>query len=181
MLFMRLAFTVLLSGIFFCAQAQNVAPASIYDFKVPALKGGTIDLSQYKGKKILIVNTPSENDRSRGYAEIEALYQQYKDKLVIIGFLDDDFGPRPGSKKSATLANKQYNVSFPLTTKIFVKGPQICPVYQWLSSKQANHFKDTEVSWDFNKFLINEQGQLVAYFDQETPANDPEVIAAITK
>ena len=145
---MRLAFTVLLSGFFFCANAQNAAPASIYDFKVPALKGGTIDFSQFKGKKILIVNTPADNDQNKGYAEIEALYQQYKDKLVIIGFLDDDFGRRPGSKKGTPLANKQYNVSFPLTTRIFVKGPQISPVYQWLSSKQENHFKDTEVSWE---------------------------------
>ncbi len=178
---MRLAITILFSSFLFAANAQDRVPASIYDFKVTALKGGTIDLARYKGKKILIVNTPSENDHNKGYAELEALYQQYKDKLVIIGFLDDDFGIRPGSKRSNTLVNKHYDVSFPMATKIFVKGDDIAPIYKWLSFKQYNQLQDTEVKWDFQKFLVNEQGNLVAVFDPKVKANSPEVIAAITK
>src|SRR4051812_48610780 len=99
---MRLYLVAIFSLLSLFSQAQDV-PVSIYDFKVPALKGGTIDFAQFRGKKILIVNTPEERDFARQYAQLEELYQKHKDKLVIVGFICDDFEIEPGSRKNPKL------------------------------------------------------------------------------
>jgi glutathione peroxidase len=179
---MRPCLLALCSFLFFAANAQQVTiPASIYDFKVAAQNGGMIDLAQYRGKKIMIVNTPSEAFYNPRYAELESFYKQYKDKVVIIAFLDDDFGPAPGDSKATPVANKNYNVSFPLAAKIFVKSDKMAPIYHWLTEMKYNGFKDTEVKWDFQKYLISEEGKLIAVFDPKVKANSPQVIAAIEK
>jgi len=171
---------LLISFFFFIAPVKDV-PKSIYDFKVDALKEGTIDFSQYKGKKILIVNTTSQDDYNREYAQLETLYQKYKEKLVVIGFLTDDFAKAPGSKKSSASLEKHYKVSFPLASIVLVKGVNMSPVYKWLTDKKYNNLKDSEVKWDFQKYLINENGDLIAVFEPKIKCDNPLLIEAIEK
>ncbi len=178
---MKLSLVAIFSFFVFSAGAQNSTVFnSIYDFKVAALKGGVIDLSQFKGKKMLIVNTPEERDFANQYAELEELSKKYQGNLVVIGVVTDDFQIEPGSKKNPS-REKNYNVTFPLAAKMYVKGSEIAPLYKWLSDKKYNNFQDTEVGWDFEKFLINENGKLVAVFDPRVRAQNRELVAAIEK
>jgi len=154
---------------------------TIHGFKVESIDGGTIDFSKFKGKKILIVNTPSEDDTKAQYAELEALYQKYKGKMVIVGFLDDDFGPPPGSKKDVNYAKKNYRVTFPMAAHVIVNGKDPAPIYKWLLNKKYNKYKDTQIKWDFQKYLINENGELYADFEPNTHVTAQEVIDAIEK
>ncbi len=178
---MRLLFTAFLSVFFFCSNAQDAVPGSIYGFHIAAANGGTIDLSAYKGKKILIVNTPIELDNARQYSELEELYQKNKDRLVIIGVLANDFEIEPGSNKgSLAHREKNYRVTFPLASKLLIRGPEMAPLYKWLTEMKYNNLKDTEIKWDFQKYLINESGKLVAVFDPKIKANSPEIAAALS-
>ncbi|RYD74123.1 MAG: glutathione peroxidase, partial [Sphingobacteriales bacterium] len=148
------------------SDTKVVTEKTIYDFKVEALEGGNIDFSTYKGKKILIVNTASKCGYTPQYKELEALYQQYKDKLVIVGFPANNFmSQEPGTNADiAAFCEKNYGVTFPMAAKISVKGNDIAPLYQWLTQKSQNGVLDAEVKWNFNKFLIDEKGNLLAYF-----------------
>src|SRR3954471_14029328 len=109
--------------------------SSIYDFKVDGLEGGTIDLSQYKGKKIMIVNTASKCGNTPQYADLEKLYEKYKDKLVIVGFPANNFGQQePGSNgEIQEFCKKNYGVTFPMAEKVSVKGDDIAPLFKWLT------------------------------------------------
>lgn len=157
-------------------------PSSIYDFKVASINGGNeIDLSAYKGKKILIVNVPSQLVTDRQYAELNELQKKYQDKLVVIGFLADEFGIAPGSKQRHADYRTDYNVSFPMTSKTQIRGANMSPVFKWLTSKQYNKLKDSEVKWNFQKYLINEQGELVAVFDPKVRPANAAIIAEIEK
>ncbi len=178
---MKLSLAILFSFMFFCATAKEAIPQSIYDFKVAAHKGGTIDFSQYKGKKILIVNTTARDEYSRQYADLEALSKKYAGKLVVIGFLIEDFAIPPGTKLTPISDDKEYPVSFPLTKIVFVKGDEQTqtPVYQWLTQKKYNKLQDSEVKWDFQKYLIDEKGNLVAVFDPKIRTTNPKLISAI--
>ncbi len=140
---------------------------SIYDFKVEGLDGNTIDFAQYKGKKILIVNTASECGYTKQYEGLQALYEKYKDRLVIVGFPANNFGGQePGSNSEIKeFCKKNYGVTFPMAAKISVKGDDTAPVYKWLCSKTENGVLDAEIKWNFNKFLIDEKGKMVAKFD----------------
>jgi glutathione peroxidase len=181
---MKLTLIIMLGFLSFFASAKSGSvPRSIYDFKVAALMGGTIDFSKYKGKKILIVNTASKCGNTPQYADLEALYKKYKNKMVIIGFPANDFGRQePGTNTEiAEFCQKNYSVSFPMAAKITVKGDDMAPVYQWLTQKKYNDLQDSEVQWNFQKYLINENGQLVAVFNPKTQPMSPEIIAAIEK
>lgn len=148
---------------------------NIYQFKVAALDGGTIDFASFKGKKILVVNTASECGYTPQYKDLEALYQRYKEKLVIVGFPANNFGGQePGSNEEIkSFCQKNYGVSFPMAAKVSVKGDDMSPIYQWLTNKTQNHVMDAEVKWNFNKFLIDEQGRLLTKFDSRvTPLSD---------
>jgi len=151
-------------------QAAITAPVpvakSIYDFKVPALDGGTIDFSAFKGKKILIVNTASKCGYTKQYEGLEKLYEQHKDKLVIVGFPANNFGAQePGTNTEIQeFCKKNYGVSFPMAAKISVKGDDTAPIYKWLCSKAENGVLDAEIKWNFNKFLLDENGNLMYYF-----------------
>src|SRR4051812_537404 len=125
---------------FFAPEKTASIPASIYDFKVAALDGSTIDFAKYKGKKILIVNTASQCGNTPQYAELEAAYEKYKGKLVIVGFPANDFGQQePGTNKEiAEFCSKNYSVSFPMASKITVKGDDMAPIYHWLTEKKYN-------------------------------------------
>lgn len=166
----------------FFAPATPDVPASIYDYKVAALNGNDIDFSAFKGKKILIVNAPWFNNYDPQYKELNELSKKYKDKLVVVGFLSDDFGIPPGAGKTATeYRKKDYDVSFPIAARVGIKGTSRAPIFMWLTEKQYNHFKDSEVKWNFQKYLLNESGELVAVFEPKVKANDPSIIAAIEK
>jgi len=179
-----MSLTFLLFFNFLFAKAPQVdVPKSIYDFKVPALTGGTIDFSKYKGKKILIVNTASKCGYTPQYEALEKLYEKYKDNLVIVGFPANNFlSQEPGSNDEiAQFCKKNYGVSFPMAAKISVKGSDKALIYYWLTEKQYNGFDDTNVKWNFQKYLINEKGELVNVFYPGTTPDDPEVIKAIEK
>ncbi len=181
-LFMRLSLMILFQFLFLYAPAQKEATGSIYDFNIVALNGNNIDFAGYKGKKILVVNTPWMADDNPQYAELNELYKKYQDKLVIIAFLADDFGIAPGSRKEFTnYRKKDYTVSFPIAARTVIRGKTMAPIYQWLTQKKNNHFKDSEVKWDFQKYLIDESGSLVAVFDPKIRASNPALIAAIEK
>ncbi len=180
---MHATFALLLSFFSFFAPKNDGIPKSIYDFKVPALTGGTIDFAKFKGKKILIVNTASECGNTPQYADLEAMYKKYKGKLVIVGFPANDFGAQePGSNSDiATFCSKNYSVSFPMAEKVSVKGDEMTAIYHWLTEQKYNGYKDSQVKWNFQKYLIDEKGNLVAIFEHKTKVTTPEVIAAIEK
>lgn len=145
------------------------------------MDGGTIDLSKYKGKKILIVNTASKCGYTPQYEALQKLYNQYKDRLVIIGLPSNNFMfQEPGSNADIkSFCQKNYGVTFPMAAKIAVKGKNMHPLYVWLTQKKYNQFSDNSVKWNFQKYLIDENGKLVAVFAPGTDPMSDEVIAAI--
>ncbi len=156
-------------------------PTSVHTFIVKALDGSTINFADYKGKKILIVNTASECGYTPQYKDLEALYEKYKDKLVIVGFPANNFGGQePGSNAEIkSFCTKNYGVTFPMAEKISVKGNDIAPIYQWLTSKAKNGVLDATIKWNFNKFLLNEKGEIIAKFDSGTKPMDDDIISKL--
>jgi glutathione peroxidase len=154
-----------------------VATQSIYDFKVAALDGGTIDFASFKGKKILIVNTASECGFTPQYEGLEKLYEKYKDELVIVGFPANNFGSQePGTNEEiGAFCKKNYGVTFPMAAKISVKGDDTAPIYKWLCRKSENGVLDAEVGWNFNKFLLDESGKLLAHFESKVEPMSEEI------
>lgn len=137
---------------------------TFYDFKVKDIDGKDFNLSSLKGKKVLVVNTASKCGNTPQYADLEKLYEQYKNqKLVIIGFPANNFGKQePGTNEEiAEFCTKNYGVTFPMMSKISVKGDDMDPLYQWLTSKSQNGVMDSEVTWNFQKYMIDENGKLV--------------------
>ncbi len=155
-------------------QKQN-----IYQFKVTDLYGNPFDFSTLKGKKIMIVNTASECGLTPQYRDLEAIYEKYKDQnFVIVGFPANNFGAQePGSDSEiATFCKKNYGVTFPIMSKISVKGNDMHDVYQFLTKKSRNGLQDSEVSWNFQKYLIDENGELVKVIPPQTLPTDREII-----
>jgi glutathione peroxidase len=152
------------------SNSQHDTPTSIHTFKVESIDGGTINFTDFKGKKILIVNTASQCGYTPQYKELEALYNKYKEKLVIVGFPANNFGQQePGSNTEIkSFCQKNYGVSFPMAAKISVKGNDMAPIYRWLTQKQLNGVLDAEIKWNFNKFLLDENGHIIAKFDSGT-------------
>lgn len=150
--------------------AQNELPKTIHGFTITTLEGESIDLSLFKGKKILIVNTASKCGFTPQYEDLEKLYQTYKDQLVVIGFPANNFmNQEPGTNKDiAEFCERNYGVSFPMSEKISVKGKDIDPIYEWLTKKEFNGVKNNKVKWNFNKFLIDEEGNLIEHFGSST-------------
>ena len=154
---------------------------SIYTYKVEGLAGQEIDFADYKGKKILVVNVASECGYTPQYAQLQELYTEFKDKLVIIGFPSNDFGAQePGTNSEiAQFCTKNFGVTFPMTAKVNVKGEQIHPIYQWLTHQSLNGKMDSEVQWNFQKYLINTDGELLAMFPSAIDPCSDTVIRAI--
>ena len=152
--------------------------SSVHQFKVKSLDGGTINFADYKGKKILIVNTASECGYTPQYKDLEALYEKYKDRLVIVGFPANNFGAQePGSNAEIkTFCQKNYGVTFPMAEKISVKGDDTAPIYQWLTHKSQNGVLDAEIKWNFNKFLLDENGHIIAKFDSKVEPMSDEIV-----
>lgn len=155
---------------------------TIYQFKVTDLYGNEFDFASLKGKKILIVNTASECGLTPQYKDLEAIYGKYKDKnFVIVGFPANDFGAQePGSNEQiATFCQKNYGVTFPMMGKITVKGNNKHKLYQFLTEKSKNGLQDSEVEWNFQKYLINEQGELVKVLSPRVLPTDNEIVGWI--
>jgi glutathione peroxidase len=150
----------------------------IYDFKVPALDGnGTIDFKKFKGKKIMIVNTASKCGNTPQYSDLEQLYKQYKDKLVIVGFPANNFGGQePGSKEEIQeFCKKNYGVTFPMAEKVSVKGDDIHPLFKYLVAEAAKKGITDPIKWNFTKFLLDEKGNLITVIHNKTKVTSEEV------
>lgn len=168
----------------FSIQSEAQTKQNIYQFKVEDLSGNTFDFASLKGKKIMIVNTASKCGYTPQYEQLEALYKQYKDKgFVIVGFPANNFASQePGTNKEIeTFCKLNYGVTFPMMSKISVKGDDMSPIYQFLTQKSKNGLKDSKVEWNFQKYLIDEQGQLEeVYLSKVTPMDD-KIVNWITK
>lgn len=151
---------------------------SIYDFKVPGLDGKQIDFGKFKGQKILIVNTASKCGNTPQYEGLEALYEKYKGKLVIVGFPANNFKQQePGSNEEiAEFCKKNYGVTFPMAEKVSVKGDDIDPLFKYLVDEAAKKGINDPITWNFTKFLINEKGELVTVFTPKTQPTSEEVL-----
>jgi glutathione peroxidase len=173
-------------------QAQNnikamesqtpVEKQTIYQFKVTDLYGKEFDFSTLKGKKLLIVNTASECGLTPQYKDLEAIYRKYKDKnFVIIGFPANNFGSQePGSNEQiAKFCQMNYGVTFPMMSKISVKGKDIHEVYKFLTQKDKNGLQDSQVEWNFQKYLINEEGELIKVLSPRVLPTDTEIVGWI--
>jgi len=165
-----LIFTLILSA--------TLTGGSIYDFKVAGLEGGVIDFSQYKGKKIMIVNTASKCGLTPQYAELEKLYETYKDKLVIIGFPANNFHEQePGTNTEiAEFCKKNYGVKFTMAEKVSVKGDDIAPIFKYLVAEAAKKGMNDPITWNFTKFLVDEKGELITVFSPKTTPMSPDVL-----
>lgn len=177
---MRLIIFMSLFSFLFPAK-KTIAQQSIYDFKVPSLSGDTIDFAAFKGKKILIVNTASKCGYTPQYEALQELYEKYKNKLVIIGFPSNDFMfQEPGSNAEIErFCQKNYGVTFPMAAKISVKGKKMHPLYIWLTEKKYNGYDDSNVKWNFQKYLIDETGKLIEIYDPKTSPMSSDIISRL--
>lgn len=166
------------------SRVHDMTKESIYQFKVPGLLGGVIDFSQFKGKKILVVNTASKCGNTPQYDDLEKLYNKFKEKLVIVGFPANNFGGQePGfNNEIAEFCKKNYGVTFPMAAKVSVKGQDIAPIYKYMVRVAENHGFTDPIKWNFTKFLFDENGNFLTVFynhDRLIPDNpDPKGHAA---
>ena len=171
--------TLLLMFSFVQSTAQvPLSKTSIYNFKVDGLSGGTIDFSQFKGKKILIVNTASKCQYTPQYEYLEKLYEKYKDKIVVVGFPANSFAneePRNNDEIKA-FCTKNYGVTFPMAAKVSVRGANIAPIFKWLTSKSENGVLNADIKWNFTKFLLDENGNLLAKFDSNVSPMSNDIV-----
>lgn len=162
---------------------ENTNPmGSIHQFTVKDIDGNDFDLSQLKGKKVLIVNTASKCGYTPQYEQLEEIYQQYKnDNFMVLGFPANNFmSQEPGSNEDIKeFCTLNYGVTFPMMSKVSVKGNDMHPLYQYLTKESENGVADSEVKWNFQKYLINENGTLEHVFYSKTLPNDAEIIAWI--
>lgn len=157
---------------------------SFYDFKMKDIDGKDFDLSSLKGKKVLVVNTASKCGLTPQYKQLEELFKTYGgDKFTIIGFPANNFMQQePGTNKEiAEFCEKNYGVTFKMMSKISVKGDNMDPLYQWLTSKSKNGVSDSEVKWNFQKYLIDENGHLVDVVDPRVKPDDEKIVSWIKK
>jgi glutathione peroxidase len=151
---------------------------TIHSFKVKSIEGGMIDFSKFKGKKILVVNTASKCGFTPQYEALEKVYEEYKDKLVIVGFPANNFKEQePGTDTEISeFCKARYGVKFPLASKISVKGDDTAPIYKWLTSKTEIGVLDATITWNFNKFLLDENGKVIAYFPSNVKPDSDEIL-----
>ena len=152
---------------------------TIYQFKTTDLAGNSFDFSSLKGKKIMIVNTASQCGLTPQFEGLEAIYKEYQGKgFTIVGFPSNDFaGQEPGTNEEiATFCERNYRVTFPMMDKVVVLGADKCDVYQFLTEKEKNGVLDSTVEWNFQKYLINENGELEKVISPKTSPTDPDII-----
>ena len=157
---------------------------SFYDFKVKDIDGKDFDLSSLKGKKVLVVNTASKCGFTPQYKQLQSLFETYGgDKFTIIGFPANNFmSQEPGTNKEiAEFCEKNYGVTFKMMSKISVKGNDMHPLYKWLTTKSENGVMDSDVKWNFQKYLIDENGKLVNVYYSKTLPDDEQIVSWIKK
>jgi len=176
---LKLSLLLLLSLISVTGFAQS---SGFYDFKVKTLEGVDFDFSSLKGKKVMIVNVASKCGLTPQYKELEAVFEKYNGDFTIIGFPANNFmNQEPGSASEIRqFCTDNYGVTFPIMEKISVKGDDMHPLYKWLTSKEKNGVKDSEVSWNFQKYLIDEKGNLVEVIPPREKPDSDKVIAWIS-
>ena len=160
-------------------KSEVMAKGDIYSFKVKDIEGKEFDFETLRGKKVMIVNTASKCGLTPQYKELQALYEQFKDSdFVIIGFPANDFMQQePGSEQEiAAFCERNYGVTFPMMSKISVKGNEMEPLYKYLTQKSENGVKDSEVEWNFQKYLINKNGQLEKVISPRVSPTDSEIL-----
>ena len=159
------------------------APTSVYDFTVKSIDGKEVKLSQYKGKKLLIVNTASECGYTPQYKQLEELYKKHGSKVTVLGFPANNFGGQePGTEAQiATFCEKNYGVTFPLFSKVSVKGADTAPLFKYLADKKQNGTVGEAPSWNFCKYLVDETGHVVKFYKSGVTPMSPELVADILK
>jgi glutathione peroxidase len=173
---------ILMSFLLISSVAGLAQSKGFYDFKVKTLEGNVFDFSSLKGKKVMVVNTASKCGYTPQYKDLEELYEKYRDNLVIIGFPANNFmNQEPGTATEIrSFCTMNYGVTFPIMEKISVKGDDMHPLYKWLTSKKENGVMDSEVKWNFQKYLIDENGKLVDVVYSKEKPNSDRVLAWIT-
>jgi len=177
--FFFLSFMFLAAGV---AMAETNPVKNVLDFSMKSIDGREIVLNQFQGKVLLLVNTASQCGFTPQFKALEGIYKRYKDQgLVILGFpANNFFGQEPGTDKEIKdFCMINYGVSFPMFSKISVRGKNIHPLYKFLVEKESNPEFAGKIAWNFTKFLVDRQGNVVARFEPKKVPDDPEVIGAI--
>ena len=173
---------ILITGLLIIAMGAANAQTTFYDFTVKDINGEDYPLSQLKGKKVLVVNTASKCGHTPQYEGLQELYEKYgTDDFMIIGFPANNFlKQEPGTNEEiASFCKLNYGVTFPMMSKISVKGDDQHQLYKWLTSKSENGVEDSDVSWNFQKYMIDEEGQLMGHFSPNTKPDNEELISWI--
>jgi glutathione peroxidase len=157
-------------------------PASVYDFTVKAIDGKEVNLSKYKGKKLLIVNTASKCGYTPQYKELEELSKKYGTKVAVLGFPSNSFNQELASNAEvASFCEKNYGVTFPLFETVAVTGDAAAPLYKFLADKSKNGAVSEAPNWNFCKYLVDEKGRVVKFYSSKVTPLSPELVADITK
>ena len=162
--------------------AMAFGASSVYDFTLSSIDGAATPLSSFKGKVVLLVNVASKCGYTPQYAGLEKLYATYKDKgLVIVGVPANNFGAQePGSNEEIkTFCNRNYNVTFPMMSKVSVKGAGTTPLYQYLTDKTANPKTGGDIKWNFTKFLVDKKGNVINRFESAVTPEAAELVKAV--
>jgi glutathione peroxidase len=174
----------LMMCLLFCAAALVAGDKTIYDFTLSSIDGQPAPLAAYKGKVVMLVNVASRCGFTPQYSALESIYEKYKDQgFMIVGIPANNFGfQEPGTNQEIkTFCSSKYNVKFPMMAKVSVKGDDKTPLYQYLTDTSANPKTGGEIQWNFTKFLVGPDGQIVARFEPKVTPDSPEVTSAIEK
>jgi len=169
------------SFLLFCLSFSTQTSSTVYDFSLTGIDGKEINLNTFNGKKIIFVNVASKCGFTSQYEGLQKLYEQNRENLVIIGLPCNQFmHQEPGTNEEIqAFCTKNYGVTFPITEKVNVKGDKIHPLYSWLTRKELNGVEDSKVKWNFQKYLIDEEGKLVQVFGSKVEPLSQEIIDAI--
>lgn len=176
------AIAVLLMTSLSPTRAEDKPVPPVLKFKMKSLAGQDVDLSKYQGKVILMVNTASKCGYTPQYKQLEEIYNKYKDKgLVVLGFVADNFGHQAGTKEELAACHAKYGVTFDLFSQISVKGDDKAPLFKYLTEPTTDPKFAGEIKWNFEKFLIDREGNIVARFNSKVVPDSAEVTGAIEK
>ena len=181
--------TTLITGVFSMAFSKNVVEpkistdslSSFYDLKFSDINGDTIDLNQFKGKKVMVVNVASRCGYTSQYKDLQALYESYSDKIEIIAFPCNDFGGQePGSNAQISeFCSVNYGVKFPVMDKVNIKKGKVHSIYKWLTDPNLNGWNSNSPSWNFGKYLIDEKGNLLKYYPSSVSPTSDKIISQL--
>ena len=176
--------TRILFCLLFCAATLMAADKTVYDFTLNTIDGQPAPLSAFKGKVVLLVNVASRCGFTPQYTALESIYEKYKDRgFVIVGIPANNFGSQePGTNQEIkTFCTSKYQVTFPMMSKVSVKGGDITPLYQFLTDKSAHPQTGGDIKWNFTKFLVGPDGRIITRFESEVTPDSPQVTSAIEK